>query len=47
MAEGIKDPHLADTVRRVEQDPSVGAQRSRQLVRSAIEERYTVPATGV
>ncbi len=47
MAEGIKDPHLADAVRRVEQEPSVGADRSRQAIRSAIEERYTVPATGV
>jgi energy-coupling factor transporter ATP-binding protein EcfA2 len=47
MAEGIKDPHLADAVRRVEQEPSVGAERSRQAIRSAIEERYTVPATGV
>jgi hydroxymethylpyrimidine pyrophosphatase-like HAD family hydrolase/energy-coupling factor transporter ATP-binding protein EcfA2 len=47
MSEGIKDPHLADAVRRVEQEPSVSAERSRHAIRSAIEERYTVPATGV
>ena len=46
MAEGIKDPHLADAVRRIEQQPSVSAERSRQAIRSAIEERYTVPVTG-
>lgn len=47
MSEGIKDSHLADAVRRIEQQPSVSAERSRQMIRSAIEERYTVPATGV
>jgi hypothetical protein len=47
MSEGIKDPHLADAVRRIEQQPFVTAQNSRRLVRSAIEERYTIPATGV
>jgi hydroxymethylpyrimidine pyrophosphatase-like HAD family hydrolase len=47
MSEGIKDPHLADAVRRIEQQPSINAERSRQMIRSAIEERYTVPATGV
>ena len=47
MSEGIKDPQLADAVRLIEQQSSVGAQRSRQLIRSAIEERYTVPPTGL
>ena len=47
MSEGIKDSHLAETIRRIEQQPSISAERSRQMVRSAIEERYTVPATGV
>ncbi len=47
MSEGIKDPQLADAVRRIEQQPFINAERSRQLMRSAIEERYTVPATGV
>ncbi|OQW32328.1 MAG: phosphoglycolate phosphatase [Nitrospira sp. SG-bin1] len=46
MAEGIKDSQLADAVRRIEQQPSISAARSRQLIRSAIEERYTIPATG-
>ena len=47
MSQGIKDSQLADAVRRIEQQPAVGAERSRQMIRSAIEERYTVPATGV
>ncbi len=47
ISEGIKDSHLADAVRRIEKEPSISAERSRQLVRSAIEERYTVPATGL
>lgn len=46
MSEGIKDSHLADAVRRIEQRPSVSAERSRQMIRSAIEERYTVPSSG-
>lgn len=46
MEEGIKDPHLAEAVRLIEQQSSISAERSRQLVRSAIEERYTVPSTG-
>ena len=46
MEEGIKDPHLAEAVRLIEQQSSISAERSRQLVRAAIEERYTVPSTG-
>lgn len=47
VSEGIKDSNLADAVRRIEQQPSITAERSRQLIRAVIEERYTVPATGV
>ncbi|MDK2745410.1 MAG: HAD family hydrolase [Nitrospira sp. BO4] len=47
MLEGIKDPQLADAARQIEQQPSLSAERSRQLIRSAIEERYTVPSTGL
>lgn len=47
MAEGIKDSSLADRVRQIEQQPSIDAKRSRQLIRSAIEDQYTVPATGL
>ncbi len=47
ISEGIKDAHLAEAVRQVEQQSSITAERSRQMVRSAIEERYTVPATGM
>ncbi|MBX3300624.1 MAG: HAD family hydrolase [Nitrospira sp.] len=47
MSEGIKDPSLADRVRQIEQQPFIDANRSRQLVRSAIEDRYTVPVTDV
>lgn len=46
MDEGIKDPHLAEAVRLIEQQSPVSAEHSRQSMRSAIEERYTVPATG-
>jgi hypothetical protein len=47
MSEGIKDPTLADRVRQIEQQPFIDANRSRHLIRSAIEDRYTVPATGL
>jgi hypothetical protein len=47
MSEGIKDPTLADRVRQIEQQPFIDANRSRQLIRSAVEDRYTVPATGL
>jgi hydroxymethylpyrimidine pyrophosphatase-like HAD family hydrolase len=47
ISEGIKDTHLAEAVRQVERQPTLTAERSRQLIRSAIEERYTVPATGL
>jgi hydroxymethylpyrimidine pyrophosphatase-like HAD family hydrolase len=47
MSEGIKDSSLADKVREIEQQPSIDANRSRRLIRSAIEDQYTVPATGL
>ena len=47
IAEGIKDPHLADTVRIIEQQPALTAEQSRKRMREAIEEIYTIPATGL
>lgn len=47
ILEGIKDAHLADAIRQIEQQPSITAEHSRQLIRLAIEQQYTVPATGV
>lgn len=44
----IKDPSLARIVQKVEQeDPPLSAGESRQRVANAIEERYTLPATGI
>ena len=42
----IKDEALAQRVHDVEQQAHLPAEESRQLIRSAIEERYTVPAGG-
>ncbi|MFZ1844177.1 MAG: HAD family hydrolase [Nitrospira sp.] len=42
----IKDEALAQRVHDVEQQAHMPAEESRQLIRSAIEERYTVPAGG-
>ncbi len=47
MSEGIKDSSLAEKVRQIEQQPFIDAKRSRQLIRSAIEDQYTVPTTGL
>ncbi|MGC4097041.1 MAG: HAD-IIB family hydrolase [Nitrospira sp.] len=47
IAEGIKDPHLAGTVRTIEQQPALTADESRRRLRAAIEEIYTLPATGL
>ncbi len=41
----IKDDELADQIRAIEQDSSLSAEQSLRLVREAIEERYTLPAT--
>ena len=43
ISEGIKDVPLADEIKQVEQQPSITAEQSRQLIREAIEKHYTVP----
>lgn len=44
----IKDPSLARIIQQVEQErPPLSAGESRQRVADAIEERYTLPATGI
>jgi HAD superfamily hydrolase (TIGR01484 family) len=45
LRNGIKDPELADTVRRVEQNGSLTPEQSREQVKKAIEEQYTLPAS--
>lgn len=47
METAIKDQNLADAVRKIEQESSLSAQDSRQRIAHAIEERYTLPATGL
>jgi hypothetical protein len=47
MKTAIKDPSLAEIVHGVERMRELSAHDSRQRVASAIEERYTMPATGV
>jgi energy-coupling factor transporter ATP-binding protein EcfA2 len=46
METAIKDRSLAEVIHEVEDMPDVSAHDSRQRVASAIEERYTLPATG-
>jgi len=46
MAKAIKDESLANAVRHIENQQNLSPTKSRQLIRSTIEERYTVPATG-
>jgi hypothetical protein len=46
METAIKDPSLAQAVQDLEDMPDLSAHDSRQRVASAIEERYTLPATG-
>jgi HAD superfamily hydrolase (TIGR01484 family) len=46
FAEGIKDEALAEAARRIEQREDVSAAESRRLMRTAIEEHYTVPVEG-
>jgi hypothetical protein len=41
----IKDDDLADQIRAAEQDAALSAQESLRIVREAIEQRYTLPAT--
>jgi len=47
MKTAIKDPSLAEIVHEVEDMPQLSAHESRQRVANAIEERYTLPATGI
>ncbi|HET9605791.1 MAG TPA: DUF87 domain-containing protein, partial [Nitrospira sp.] len=47
MKMAIKDPSLAEIVHEVEDMPELSAQDSRQRVATAIQERYTLPVTGV
>jgi hydroxymethylpyrimidine pyrophosphatase-like HAD family hydrolase len=47
IEKAIKDHLLAEAVQKIEQDSSLSAQDSRQRVAQAIEERYTLPATGM
>ncbi len=47
MNTAIKDPSLAEIVHMVEALPDLPAHESRQRVATAIQERYTMPATGV
>lgn len=47
MKTAIKDPSLAEIVHGVERMRELSAHDSRQRVATAIEERYTLPATGV
>jgi HAD superfamily hydrolase (TIGR01484 family) len=41
----IKDEELAEQIRNIEQDEKLSAEESLRLVREAIEQRYTLPAT--
>jgi hydroxymethylpyrimidine pyrophosphatase-like HAD family hydrolase len=42
----IKDEALADELATVERDDSVGVDQGRARIRAAVEQRYTLPATG-
>ena len=46
MEMAIKDPSLAHVVHEIEDMPGLSVDDSRQRVAHAIEERYTLPATG-
>jgi len=46
MVEAIKDESLATAVRRIEDREDLSPIKSRQLMRTTIEERYTLPARG-
>jgi len=47
MKTAIKDPSLAEIVHEVEDMPELSAHESRQRVATAIQERYTLPTTGI
>lgn len=42
--DAIKDPQLAEEAERIERDAGADASRSRELIRRAIDARYTLPA---
>ena len=44
--EEIKDEELAREARRIEEDPSLSPRQSRERIRAAIDQRYTLPAGG-
>jgi hypothetical protein len=44
VREAIKDPTLARQIAAVEEDPGLGAEPSRNLIRELVEARYTAPA---
>ncbi len=43
--ESIRDEALAATAERIAEQPNVSAQESRQLIRTAVEQDYTLPAS--
>jgi hypothetical protein len=47
MEAAIKDPSLAQMIQQIEGMPILSAQESRQRIADAIEERYTLPSTGI
>ena len=46
MVEAIKDENLATAVRRIEDQGDLSPIESRHLIRTTIEERYTIPVRG-
>ncbi|HNK50534.1 MAG TPA: hypothetical protein PKX75_15920, partial [Nitrospira sp.] len=47
ISDMIKDETLSKVVHDIEARPELSAEESRRLIRAAIEEQYTVPATGI
>ena len=47
ISDMIKDEALAQAVHEIEIRPDLSADESRRLIRTAIEEQYTVPAAGI
>ena len=43
--EGIKDPELAEEAEGVARKTGLGATEGRQLIREAVERRYTLPSS--
>ena len=44
LGEQVKDPELAEEIRPLEGNDSMSPRQSREVVRAAIEARYTLPA---